>query len=110
MATGEALSDRGAGAPKKPFDPAKNHWGGLQIAARVASLSVDSQAFARALQAAGSSQYAKASGVSVTWYNNSNVKHILTYEHTVFDHDANGTRKAENAIIFRVQVNLAPAL
>jgi phosphate-selective porin OprO/OprP len=108
--TGEMLSDRGVGSLKKPFDPAKGQWGALQIAARVSSFTVDPLALTRALQTTGSRQHAAAVGLGLVWYATSNVKHMLTYEHTVFDRDATGARKAEDAVIFRVQINMAPGL
>jgi hypothetical protein len=37
------------------------------------------------------------------------VKHVLTYERTVFDHGT-ASRGPENAIIFRLQLNLQPSL
>jgi phosphate-selective porin len=107
--TGEAATDRGA-TPKRPFDPAQDHWGALQLAIRVSELRVDPQVFALGYAASGASRVARAVGVGLVWYNNANVKHMLTFERTVFDRDAKGPRKAENALVFRVQVSLSPRL
>jgi phosphate-selective porin OprO and OprP len=109
VATGERATDRGV-TPRAPFDPAKGQWGALQIAARAASLRVDPQAFALGLAAAGASRTATAFGISAVWYATGTVKHVLTYERTIFDRDPNGSRRAENALIFRAQISLAPSL
>ena len=109
VATGEKATDRGV-VPAKPFDLAKKQWGALQIGARYASLRVDPQAFSLGLAGAGTSQKATAAGVNATWYVSSAVKYVLSYERTVFDDNADGPRKPEHAIIFRLQFNLQPSL
>jgi phosphate-selective porin OprO/OprP len=109
VATGERASDRGV-TPRRPFDPEHGQWGALQFAARFSSLTVDPQALALGFAAATASQSAKAVGVGVTWYANAHVKDVLTFERTVFDSSVTGPRKPENAIVFRVQLNLQPGL
>ncbi len=108
-ATGERASDRGV-TPRRPFDPANGQWGAFQVAARFSSLTVDPQAVALGFAAATASQSAKAVGVGVTWYANAHVKDVLTFERTVFDGSTTGPRRPENAIVFRVQLNLQPGL
>jgi phosphate-selective porin OprO/OprP len=107
--TGEPASDRGV-TPKASFDPANGKWGALQIAVRAAQLSLDPTVFSTGLAAAGASRTARAFGVGLIWYATPVVKQFLTVERTVFDGDARGPRRAENAVIFRVQINLAPKL
>ena len=81
-----------------------------QLAARYASLRVDPRAFAVGLAAIGASRRAKAVGLDATWYPNAWVKYVLSYERTVFDDNADGPRKPEHAIVFRLQFNLQPSL
>jgi hypothetical protein len=71
--------------------------------------TVDPRAFTLGFANTGTNRSAKAVGVAVTWYANAYVKHVLTYERTVFDHDVNAVRKPENAVVFRVQLNLQPS-
>jgi phosphate-selective porin OprO/OprP len=107
--TGDAVSERGI-TPHRPFDPAKHQWGALQVAARVSSLTVDPQAFSLGWAASGANSTAKAVGVALDWFNTPIVKHVLSYERTVFDHDPNGPRKAEHALVYRVQIYISPSL
>ena len=109
VATGERASDRGV-APRRRFDPKQGTWGALQLAARYGSLTIDPQAFARGLAAAGSSRTAAAAGVDATWYASAYVKYVLSYERTVFDGNPDGPRRPEHAIIFRLQFALEPRL
>jgi phosphate-selective porin OprO/OprP len=109
VTTGEKASERGV-TPSKPFDPAQRHWGAFQMAVRASELTVDPRAFDLGLAASTSSRTARAFGVGAVWYTTGYIKQMLTYERTVFDGDPNGKRKAENAIIFRMQLSLAPGL
>jgi phosphate-selective porin OprO/OprP len=109
VATGEHASDRGV-TPGRRFDPARGTWGALQLAARYGSLTVDPRAFAAGFAAAGSSRTAKAAGGDATWFPSRYVKYVLSYERTVFDNTADGPRKPEHAIIFRLQFALEPKL
>jgi phosphate-selective porin OprO/OprP len=109
VATGETASERGV-VPRRAFDPQNGQWGALQIAARYGRLEVDRSAFALGFAAAGASRTASAAGVEATWYLNANVKYVLSFERTVFDDDANGARKPEHALVFRLQLNLQPSL
>jgi phosphate-selective porin OprO/OprP len=109
VATGERASDRGV-TPARPFDPAHGQWGAFQVAARFSALTIDPQALALGFASPTASQSAKAVGVGVTWYANAHVKDVLTFERTVFDGGTTGPRRPENAIVFRVQLNLQPGL
>jgi len=104
--TREPLTDRGT-APKYPFDPSKGHWGALQVAARASGVTLDSDIFSLGMAVAGSSRVTRAYAIGIDWINTATIKHLLTYEHTAFDPATSGGRKAENAIIVRVQLNLS---
>jgi phosphate-selective porin OprO/OprP len=107
--TGEAANERGV-IPKRPFEPALNHWGALQLIVRHSRLAVDPLAFADGFAAANTSRTASATGVGASLYANSYVKYVLTFERTVFDDNPNAARRPENAIVFRLQFNLQPTL
>lgn len=101
--TGEAASDRGV-RPKTNFDPANGNWGALQVLGRYTALSVDRRAFAASLTAAGASREAKSFTIAANWYPTAYIKYYATFERTVFDGNANGSRPAENVILFRTQL------
>jgi phosphate-selective porin OprO and OprP len=102
--TGENASDAGV-RPKNNFDFGKGHWGAFQIAARYHAISVDEAAIALGFATAGSSREAKAWTAGLNWYLNPFMKYVVNFEHVVFDDDADGPRKAENALAFRTQVS-----
>jgi phosphate-selective porin OprO/OprP len=102
--TGESASDAGV-RPKNNFDFGKGHWGAFQIAARYHAISVDEAAIALGFASAGSSREAKAWTAGLNWYLNPFMKYVVNFEHVVFDDDADGPRKAENALAFRTQVS-----
>jgi phosphate-selective porin OprO/OprP len=109
VVTGENATDRGV-TPARPFNPDQHQWGALQIAARTSSLTVDPRAFAAGLAGSHANQQADAVGVAVIWYATRHVKHVISYERTVFDRDPNGLRRPEHAVVFRAQLNLQPVL
>jgi phosphate-selective porin OprO/OprP len=108
VVTGEPASDRGV-TPRRRCDPEAGTWGAFQIAARYASLQIDPDTFTLGLASAGASRRADAGGVSATWYPNQYVKYVLSYEPTVFDQAPDGPRRAEHAVVFRLQVNVQPS-
>jgi phosphate-selective porin OprO/OprP len=103
LLTGEAARP-GIVRPKRDFDPEAGHWGAIQLMARYARLSVDPDAFAAGLAAAGSSQEAKSLGLGVNWYPNPYIKIYGTFERTTFRVDAGVAQPAEHVIIFRTQL------
>jgi phosphate-selective porin OprO/OprP len=107
--TGEAAGERGV-IPARPFDPSNGAWGALQIVARHSRLAVDPLAFADGFAASNSSRTASATGIAASWYASAYVKYVLSYERTVFDDEPNGSRRAEHAVVFRLQINLQPSL
>jgi phosphate-selective porin OprO and OprP len=101
--TGEAASDR-AVRPKNNFDPAAGHWGALQVLGRFTELKVDPTAFDAGFAATGASREARSFTIAANWYPNPYLKFYGTFERTVFDHDADGARHAENVFILRSQL------
>jgi phosphate-selective porin OprO/OprP len=101
--TGENASDRGV-RPRNNFDPATGHWGALQMLGRYTELTVDREAFDAGFAAAGASREAQSFTLAANWYPNPFIKIYGTFERTVFDHDADGPRKAENVVLFRTQL------
>ena len=105
MLTGEAATDRGV-RPRANFDPGRSGgWGALQIAARYNELRVSHNAVALGFAAAGASRAAEAWTFGANWYLNPYVKWVFNFERTVFDGDAEGPRRAENAVLFRAQLS-----
>jgi phosphate-selective porin OprO and OprP len=103
--TGEAATDSSTGIrPRHPFDFGNGHWGAFQVSARYHSLEVDERAIALGLAAAGSSLKADAWTVGLRWYLNANVWYTVNFERTIFDDNARGPRRAENALALRTQI------
>jgi phosphate-selective porin OprO/OprP len=104
--TGEPATDAGAGIrPRAPFDFGNGHLGAFQVAARYHTLKVNDKAFEFNLATAGSSRKADAWTAGLNWILTGNLKYVFNYERTVFDGNADGARKAENAFVFRTQMN-----
>ena len=104
--TGEAATDAAAGVrPRANFDFGAGHLGAFQIAARYHALKIDGRAFDLNLAAAGASREAEAWTVGLNWYLTPNFRYVVNFERTVFDSDAEGARRPENAVVFRTQVN-----
>lgn len=103
VVTGENASERGV-RPRNNFDPVAGHWGALQVLGRYTELTVDQLAFDAAFAASGASREAQSFTLAANWYPNPFIKFYGTFERTVFDHEADGPRKAENVVIFRTQV------
>lgn len=101
--TGENATDAGV-RPKNNFDFGKGHWGAFQVAARYHTVSVDQAAIDLGFATAGSSREAKAWTAGLNWFLNPYMKYVVNFERTVFDGNASGARKAENALAFRAQV------
>jgi phosphate-selective porin OprO/OprP len=103
--TGEAATDSSTGIrPRHNFDFGNGHWGAFQVSARYHVLEVDEKALALGLAAPGSSHKAEAWTAGLRWYLNPNVWYTVNFERTVFDGNANGSRRAENALAFRTQL------
>ena len=104
--TGEEATDESVGVrPFRSFDYGGGHLGAVQIAARYHTLSVDEEAFTLGFASAGSSRKADAWTIGLNWYLTQNFRYTVNFERTVFDDDPSGPRRAENAVVFRTQVN-----
>jgi phosphate-selective porin OprO/OprP len=101
--TGEPATDRGV-RPRRNFDPQRGGPGAVQVAVRYHVLRLDEDVVTFGLAAAGASREAEAVGVGVNWYLNPFVKWAVNVDRTVFDGDADGPRRAENALLFRGQL------
>jgi phosphate-selective porin OprO and OprP len=103
--TGEAATDATAGIrPRTDFDFGKSHYGAFQIAARYHALKVDDRAFTLGFATPDASGKAEAWTVGLNWYLSSNFRYTFNFERTVFDDEADGPRKPENAFVFRTQL------
>jgi phosphate-selective porin OprO/OprP len=103
--TGEAATDSSGGVrPRANFDFGNGHFGAFQVAARYHVLEIEPKAITLGLAAPGSSRKAEAWTVGLRWYLTPNFWYTLNFERTVFDDEANGPRKPENALAFRTQV------
>jgi phosphate-selective porin OprO and OprP len=103
--TGEPATDAPAGVrPRSNFDFDNGHLGAFQLAARYHTLKIHDRAFEFNLATAGSSRKAQAWTAGLNWILTGNLKYTFNFERTVFDGDASGTRKPENAFVFRTQL------
>jgi phosphate-selective porin OprO/OprP len=103
LLTGEAASYAGV-RPKDNFDPAKGHWGALQLLGRYTMLRVDRAAFTAGLAAANASREAQSFTIAANWYPTAYIKYYATFERTVFDGSPGGPRPAENVFLVRAQL------
>ena len=101
--TGETAGERIR--PKEAFDPEQRKWGALQLTARYGMLSVDPTVFTLGLADANASRQAQVATVGANWFLTNNLKAMLNVERSVFDRDSHGSRDAEHAILFRLQLN-----
>jgi phosphate-selective porin OprO/OprP len=103
--TGETATDERAGVrPRASFDFGEGHLGALQVAVRYHALAVDERAVTLGLAAEGSSRTANAWTVGLNWYLTGNLRYTFNFERTDFDADAETSRPAENALVFRTQL------
>jgi phosphate-selective porin OprO and OprP len=103
--TGEPATDAPDGVrPRANFDSRNGHLGAFQVAARYHTLKINDRAFEFDLATAGSSRRAEAWTAGLNWILTGNLKYTLNFERTVFDGNAHGARKAENAFVFRTQL------
>jgi phosphate-selective porin OprO and OprP len=104
--TGEPATDAGVGVrPRQNFDFGNGHLGAFQIAARYHTLKVNDRAFEFDLASAGASRKAEAWTVGLNWYLSGNFRYTVNFERTIFDDNPDGPRTAENALVFRTQMN-----
>ena len=102
--TGEASPPERNIRPRASFDPPTNHYGALQLVARLQQLQVSDAAFTRGLAAANASRKADVVTVGLNWYPNSFIKWMLRFDRSVFDGSTNAARTPENTLAFRGQM------
>jgi phosphate-selective porin OprO and OprP len=110
--TGEDAAFAGGVVPRLPFNPAKGHWGALQLVGRYAELNVDPAAFPLFSDPVTSARSAAAWSVGLNWYMNRNVMIKLDYSHTTFtggggpgtSAPATVTRQPESVLFTRIQL------
>jgi phosphate-selective porin OprO/OprP len=90
---------------KNSFDPAKGHWGAVEVVARVNGLRLESEG-EPLFDPAKSARKAFAWALGVNWSLTRNVKQLFDYERTSFTGGAakGGDRPSENAVFFRTQL------
>lgn len=106
---GGAPSFRGVQV-QKPFDPAADGWGALELKARVSELDVDDDAFPFFANPASAASLAESWGVGLNWYLNRSLRVYLDYEETSFEGGAGaGTavadRPDEKILFSRFQIS-----
>ncbi len=103
--TGELASFKGVN-PTLPFDPFEGNWGAVEAVARFGQLEIDREAFDKGFadpkrSARRNTEYV----VGANWYLNKNIKFVLNYSNNTFTGGGSkGNRKAEDAIVTRVQL------
>jgi phosphate-selective porin OprO/OprP len=109
--TGEDASYKGV-LPARPFNPARGHWGAVQLVARYAQLKIDSAAFPVFADSTVSARSADAWSVGLNWYLNRNVLVKTSFSRTTFSGGGGAgntapsivTRQPENVLFTRVQL------
>jgi phosphate-selective porin OprO/OprP len=94
-----------------PFEPAKGHFGALELAARLGHLAIDNAAFPNFAAPTGSVRGATEFTAGINWYYSDNAKFVVNWDHTEFQGGAKtppelaaGNREAENIILLRAQL------
>lgn len=102
--TGETAPPERNIRPGANFDPATDHFGAVQVTARLQQLKVGDAAFTRGLTVANASRRADVLTVGLNWYPNPYIKWMLNFDRTAFDRNADGMRATENTLAFRAQL------
>jgi phosphate-selective porin OprO/OprP len=105
--TGDTVSYAGL-RPRKRFDPAKGHWGALELVARVHRLEIDGASVTQGLvDVSRSPRGISAWAVGVNWSLTRNVKQVASFERATFTGGAASgrDRAAENVVFIRTQVS-----
>jgi phosphate-selective porin OprO/OprP len=103
--TGEDAGYRGVTRPNHPFTVGSAGWGAWELVARYGELDIDDDAFPVFADPAVAARNAKAWGVGVNWYLNSNFKLVANYTQTNFEGGApaGADREDEKAFFTRAQ-------
>jgi phosphate-selective porin OprO/OprP len=104
--TGEDAGYRGVVRPTHPFVAGGEGWGAFELVARYGELDVDDGAFPIYANPAVAATEAKAWGLGLNWYLNSNLKLVFNYAQTRFNGGAaSGADREDEQIFFsRLQV------
>jgi len=104
--TGEDASYRGVVKPGHPFALDGEGWGAFELVARYGELRIDDDAFPVYADPSVSARRARAWGLGINWYLNSNLKLVLNYTDADFDGGAllGADREGEQAVFSRLQV------
>jgi phosphate-selective porin OprO/OprP len=104
--TGEDASYRGVVKPGHPFTLDGEGWGAFELVARYGELRIDDDAFPVYADPSVSARRARAWGLGINWYLNSNLKLVLNYTDADFDGGAllGADREGEQAVFSRLQV------
>jgi len=105
--TGEDASYRGVAKPSHPFALDGEGWGAFELVARYGELDIDDDAFPLYADPSASARHARAWGLGINWYLNSNLKLVMNYTDADFDGGAplGADREGEQAIFSRLQVS-----
>ncbi|MGP8242980.1 MAG: OprO/OprP family phosphate-selective porin [Bryobacteraceae bacterium] len=100
--------------PKKNFDPSNHGWGAVEVAARVGEFSAEQGLYNYGFASYTTSpRLAHEVAGGVNWYLNDLFRISLDYGHTTFEGGATVAaglnRPAENALIFRFQIDFVRA-
>lgn len=104
--TGEDASYRGVAKPHRPFVAGAEGWGAFELVARYGELDVDDDAFGLYADPGLAATRARAWGLGLNWYLNSNLKLVLNHTRATFDGGAAGgrDREDESTIFSRLQL------
>jgi phosphate-selective porin OprO/OprP len=105
--TGEDTGYRGVIKPNHPFVANGDGWGAVELTARYGELDIDDGAFPLLADPSVAASRARAWGLGINWYLNSNLKLVFNHTHASFDGGAPGGRDREDEKTFfsRVQVS-----
>ena len=105
--TGEDASYKGVAKPDHPYVVGGDGWGALELTARYGELDIDNAAFPLLADPSAAATRARAWGLGINWYLNSNLKLVFNHTHARFDGGAPGGRDREDEKTFfsRVQVS-----
>jgi len=105
--TGENAGFRSV-TPRRPFDPARGHWGAVELALRYSQFEADGDAFRLGFaDPAVSARTAAAWTFGINWYLNNSLKFQVNYERTDFNRPITfrtGPRDGEDIILSRFQL------
>jgi phosphate-selective porin OprO/OprP len=90
-----------------PIDPALNHWGAFELAARFHSIAFDPRVFDSGFaDPADSARVARAYTIGGTWHLARRIRALVNYERTTFEGGApeDGDRDPESLLVTRLQV------